>query len=273
MPTDSFPRLSVGELSAWRAAQRYELDYWEERGAASLRAQSERFAHAARRLAGLLDEHATTDWRRSALQLGTAGIAEIHHLPARARFAVEPLACALDQRGLLVRDDVTYVSAMGERLPFPDAAFSVALVPNVLDHVARPGQLLAEVHRCLEPGALLWLSCHVSPAWAIGAFRVLHGMGAGYFAGHPWYFTADALRSLTRRAGFRVRLERSGAVDEAHADIRTGVRAHLKRRPHTSSGAYSASATCCSSGRRMSVVIQTHEYDDRRFCFPFDLAS
>lgn len=221
---------SPGQLKIWRAAQSYELAWWQRRGVDDLRAQGERFARGADALSVLLDAHAANDWRRSVLQVGTAGVAEIHHLPVRTAFAVEPLARALDAGGLLVRGDVRFVCAMGERLPFGDERFSLALAPNVIDHVAAPALVLAELHRCLEPGGLLWLSSHVSPRWAIPAFRLLRASGIGYFAGHPWYFAADRLRELALAAGFEIRLDHAGEVAEVEGKESAPLRTRLKRR-------------------------------------------
>jgi SAM-dependent methyltransferase len=221
---------SHAQLVRWRRAQRYELSWWRRSGAEGLRAQGERFAEGASSLTELLDAHAANNWRRAALQVGTAGVAEIHHLPVRAAFAVEPLARCLDASGLLARDGVRFVCAMGEQLPFADGRFSLALAPNVIDHVADPVLLLDELYRCLEPGGLLWLSSHVSPGWAIPAFRALRRTRIGYFTGHPWYFTAERLCALARSAGFDVRLERAAGLGDAGRAHAAGPRAALKER-------------------------------------------
>lgn len=40
-------------------------------------------------------------------------------------------------------------------LPFEEAAFDGAMLDNVLEHIAEPGPLLAEVHRVVRPGGTL----------------------------------------------------------------------------------------------------------------------
>lgn len=221
-------RASGGTQRSWRAAQRYELDWWERHGPAQLPALDARFARGAASLAALLDGQATRDWRRRALQVGTAGVAEIHHLPVRERWAVEPLAPALASRGLLVRGDVRWVCAVGERLPLPDGCLSLVLLPNVIDHVADPARVLSEARRCLEPGGLLWLSCHVSPEWTLPLFAALRRARVGYFVGHPWSFSAARLRALAEGCGMRVRLEWEDETESN--DPPKSLRAGAKRR-------------------------------------------
>lgn len=45
------------------------------------------------------------------------------------------------------------VEAAAERLPFADGAFDAAFLCWILEHVADPAPVLAEVHRVLQPGA------------------------------------------------------------------------------------------------------------------------
>lgn len=213
----------------WEAAQRYELEFWSEpdRGASAAHDHA-RFAAAAAALTTELDTHLGTRWRARVAHVGPAAHGEIHHLPATERYAVEPLAPALDALGLLDRRDVQWVAAMGERLPFADGWLTAALIPNVIDHVAQPARVLAELHRCLGPGAPLWLSSHVAhPLWR-APLAVLARTRLGYFAGHPWTFTAAALREMIEGAGFRVLSEHEGPA--VGADERVGLRGAVKRR-------------------------------------------
>lgn len=47
-----------------------------------------------------------------------------------------------------------------EALPFGDGSFDVVLCSQVLEHVERPGRVLAELHRVLRPGGIVLLSTH-----------------------------------------------------------------------------------------------------------------
>lgn len=200
----------------WMRAQAYELDYWTRRGGRTLSGDRAHFVAAAAGLAEIFDGHSGPTWRERVVHIGPAGLGEIHHLPARERFAVEPLAIALDRRGLLDREGVHWLAAMGEHLPFFDHSLSAAVVPNVIDHVADPARLLDELHRCLRPGAPLWLTSHVGRPGVASLMGWLARTRLGYFAGHPHAFTPAALRKGLVDAGFRIVREEAGpAVDDA----------------------------------------------------------
>ena len=120
---------------------------------------------------------------------------------------------------------------MGEQLPFPDAYFGVALIPNVIDHVADPARVLAELRRCVEPGGLVWLSCHVSHAAIVRLFRLLRHLRWSYFAGHPWYFSPASLRAHATAAGLEVIREQPWAASDAPSGgASSDLRQRLKRR-------------------------------------------
>ncbi len=216
------------QTQTWQAAQRYELGYWNAAGGEQIGAARDRFAEGARQLADTFDRFAQSDWRERVLQVGPAALGEIHFLPARERYAIEPLATALDARGLLERDDLRWVCGMGEHLPFPSASFSAVIIPNVLDHVADPLQVLKEIRRCLAPGGLVWLSSHVSSLWVVPVLRLMHKTGLGYFAGHPWYFSPAGLDGLAAEAGLRPLSAEMGASQDSESKGRW--QSYAKRR-------------------------------------------
>jgi SAM-dependent methyltransferase len=53
------------------------------------------------------------------------------------------------------RRDAEFVTFDGERLPFEDGSFELVYCKQVLEHVARPRELLGEVARVLAPGGHL----------------------------------------------------------------------------------------------------------------------
>ncbi|HKQ54154.1 MAG TPA: class I SAM-dependent methyltransferase [Pyrinomonadaceae bacterium] len=50
------------------------------------------------------------------------------------------------------------VNAAGEDLPFADECFDLVICMDVLEHVADPEKLVAEISRCLKPGGLCQLT-------------------------------------------------------------------------------------------------------------------
>ena len=84
------------------------------------------------------------------------------------------------------------------RLPFPDSCFAAAINIVVLEHVAEPSQVLAELARVLQSGGRLLL---VAPQeWCV------------HQAPHDYYrYTRYGLEHLLTRAGFcRLRIEPLG---------------------------------------------------------------
>lgn len=198
----SFVAALSGQPVNWKAAQRYELSYWVRTYRDPDNYES-RYQEAAKAVSTLLDSH-HQDWRKRILQIGPACLGEIHFLDSSERYAVEPLAWHLNSRGLLRQDRVHWLAGMGEYLPFPDAHFTVILLSNVLDHVARPSRVLAEVRRCLAPDGIAWLSCHVSRPIVLPLFRALHHLRFTYFGGHPWYYSPSGLDRLCKQAGLKI---------------------------------------------------------------------
>lgn len=220
---------SPTSTARWRAAQRYELHYWTDAADPPPSDQAARWEAAARGLAARFDDAVGPGWRARVLHVGPAGHGEIHHLPARERWAAEPLAIALDLAGRLDRTEgLRWVAAMGERLPFADAWFSAALLPNVIDHVADPARLLEELSRCLAPGAPVWISGHVARAPFASLLAALGRTRIGYFAGHPWAFSERSLDALVSGAGLSIVAAHTGPAVEAAKPI--GLRARLKDR-------------------------------------------
>jgi SAM-dependent methyltransferase len=81
-------------------------------------------------------------------------------------------------------------------LPFRGATFDAALCTQVLEHVARPADLLAELRRVLAPGGVLILTA--PQHWR------LHEEPHDY-----WRFTKYGLQWLLDDAGFEVRTLRA----------------------------------------------------------------
>ena len=87
------------------------------------------------------------------------------------------------------------------------------IIDNVIDHTYAPQKILAEIYRVLEPAGRLYLSVNVHTTW--GAF--LHNLLAvlRIDKGHPYTFTAEALRRFLARGSFAILLEQ--VEDYRHA--------------------------------------------------------
>lgn len=100
------------------------------------------------------------------LDLGVGTGETFKHIPASVDevIALEPDPAMLRQaRQHLIEAmaSVRLVRGVGEKLPFPQAAFDTAVVALVLCTVGDPETTLAELHRVLRPGSRLFLMEHV----------------------------------------------------------------------------------------------------------------
>jgi 2-polyprenyl-3-methyl-5-hydroxy-6-metoxy-1,4-benzoquinol methylase len=83
---------------------------------------------------------------------------------------------------------------------FPPESFDVITLMDVIEHVPNPSALIAEIHRLLRPGGVLFI---VTPNFA-SLFVWLYGARAyGVWPDqHVVYFQPSTVESLLRRAGF-----------------------------------------------------------------------
>jgi len=63
-----------------------------------------------------------------------------------------------------VFEGLVNVVAVGEHLPFPGERFDLVMCTQVLNYIADPFQVIAEIHRVLKPGGALCLSV---PVWRL----------------------------------------------------------------------------------------------------------
>ena len=134
---------------------------------------------------------------------------------------VDPLAC--DYAALFPawqRRAQTFAAA-GERLPFADSSFDVALCDNVVDHAESPARIARELVRVLAPGGLLYFTVNFHHAVYSAAARLHAAWNAaglrfevGPFADHTVHLTLGGARSLFDGLPLRV-IRESGDVADA----------------------------------------------------------
>jgi SAM-dependent methyltransferase len=175
----------------------------------------------ARRAAGHEDEYAAAMRARSARV--RARLEEVRPIPADARVlevgsgahglvfyfgttrgvGVDPLACDYAALFPAWQTRAQTVAALGERLPFADQTFDVALCDNVVDHAEDPARIVREMARVLAPGGLLYftvnfhhpvysVAARLHAAWNAAGLR----FEVGPFADHTVHLTLDAARRL-----------------------------------------------------------------------------
>jgi SAM-dependent methyltransferase len=103
-------------------------------------------------------------------------------------FVAEPDISELSWRG--ARPDGA-VLADGYHLPFADGVADLAVSSNVLEHVARPYEMIDELSRVVRPGGYIWIS-----------FTNWYGPWGGHETS-PWHFLGGerAVQRFERRRG------------------------------------------------------------------------
>lgn len=105
----------------------------------------------------------------------------------------------------LERVNVTFRTGNAYELPFPDASFDLVFCHALLEHLARPAEALAEIHRVLRPGGIAalastdWNQVLVAPGspalgFALESYRILQEQKGGCTEAGAWLgpWAADA---------------------------------------------------------------------------------
>lgn len=88
-----------------------------------------------------------------------------------------------------VRTDARFETFDGTGIPFDDCSFDLVYCKQVLEHVRRPGPLLADVHRVLRPGGCL--------AGSTSQLEPYHSLSV-------WNYTPLGVNLLLEEAGLRL---------------------------------------------------------------------
>jgi SAM-dependent methyltransferase len=115
-----------------------------------------------------------------------AGRAPYRALFAHARYETADFVAVKGKK--YVRPD--YVCDLAQ-IPVEDARFDHVLLTQVLEHIPEPPTVLAELHRVMKPGGMLWLTAPL--------FYAEHERPYDYFR-----YTRYGLRHLLEGAGFAV---------------------------------------------------------------------
>jgi len=96
------------------------------------------------------------------MNIGPGLVGFLEACGASLGIAVEPLARAFQERGLLLPSrHVIYLAVGAESLPLPDGSVDIVLSRNNLDHVNAPELVVKEVHRLLCSSGIFLLIVHL----------------------------------------------------------------------------------------------------------------
>src|SRR5688500_6166718 len=88
------------------------------------------------------------------LEVGSGAHGLVFFFGTKRGVGVDPLACDYATLFPAWQRRARTLAAAGERLPFADASFDVALCDNVVDHAESPARIVRELTRVLAPGGL-----------------------------------------------------------------------------------------------------------------------
>jgi SAM-dependent methyltransferase len=168
------------------------------------------------------------------LEVGSGAHGLVFYFGTTRGIGVDPLACDYAALFPAWQSRARTIAAAGERLPFADATFDVALCDNVVDHAEDPAEIARELVRVLAPGGLLYFTVNFHhPVYSIAARLHAAWNAAGLrfeigpFADHTVHLTLGGARSLL--AGLPLRV-----FSESHNEDET--RAVAGRRPPRHAG-------------------------------------
>ena len=99
------------------------------------------------------------------------------------------------------------IHADPDNLPGEDAAYDICVLSDVIEHVRDPRGLLAQAHRLLKPGGILFFA---APSLDSLPARLLRNRWMQFRPDHLWYFKADTMETLLHREGFGAIIQRAG---------------------------------------------------------------
>lgn len=132
---------------------------------------------------------------------------------------VDPLAVDYKRLFPAWQKNAPTVAAIGEELPFDDAAFDVVLSDNVIDHAENPLKIPDELARVLKPGGTLYFTVNIHHPFydlASKAHGVWNALGLHFelspFADHTIHFTENHIKQIVRRLPVEIIEENSNAA-------------------------------------------------------------
>lgn len=137
------------------------------------RAEQDRLHAQARQLEAMVFEGVDFTGRRRLLEVGCGAGAQtkllLERFPGLAIAAVDASPAQVERARAELAGRVEVTLADARRLPYADASFDAAFLCWVLEHMARPLEVLREVRRALAPGAVVYgievfnASLHLEP--------------------------------------------------------------------------------------------------------------
>ncbi len=207
-------------------ALRRQLEYQEHKAAAFAGHEDEmvrgNFVRA-QQIRKLLDAVKPFDDNDRVLEVGSGAHGLVFGFGTKFGVGIDPLAVEYKRLFPHLQANALTAAAIGEELPFADAAFDVVLSDNVIDHAERPLAIVPELIRVLKPGGLLYFTVNVHhPLYNFASN--LHGawnaigvkVELSAFADHTIHLTEDRISAAFVGQPLEIISKRS-TVDETRS--------------------------------------------------------
>lgn len=157
------------------------------------------------------------------LEVGSGAHGLVFGLANSFGVGVDPLAVEYKKLFPRIQNTASTVAAIGEELPFADAAFDIVLSDNVIDHATRPLAIIDEIVRVLKPGGLLFFTVNVHhPLYDVASrfHGAWNGLGLKFelsaFADHTVHLTEKKIADVFARLPLNI-IEQSSTVSATRA--------------------------------------------------------
>jgi ubiquinone/menaquinone biosynthesis C-methylase UbiE len=189
-------------MNRWKLAQEYERNWWLN--------QAEKidlsfYKNFALEIIELLKPHIKLEKETKILEIGSGASGIITHLHSDFRFAIDPLEefySSIPKYKNYRDQKVSYLSALGENLPFKSDYFDLIIMDNVLDHCNEPLHVISEMKRVLKTNGTLYFRQNTYHLWG----RLIRKLMEIFLIdkGHPHTFSQKALRKIFNQYRFEI---------------------------------------------------------------------
>jgi SAM-dependent methyltransferase len=189
-------RSETSRYARWQAAQSKEASYWsrDEVMASQLERVRTRYGPVLKSISGSLGRDARI------LDLGCGPTCAAQLVPTGVKTYLDPLMNDYMHHYAASLPDGAKVCSMAESLPAPSDSFDVVVSVNALDHMCRPEDVIAEVHRVLRDDGLFILGIFLhSPPIALARRFIERCLPFAREDAHPYSYTRAGIRSLVQR--------------------------------------------------------------------------
>ncbi|MFA6597119.1 MAG: class I SAM-dependent methyltransferase [Ignavibacteriaceae bacterium] len=176
----------------WAIAQEYEKEWWDKR---SDSVDFEFYKNFAGELLEFGKEYLKITDETVILEVGSGAGGIVTYLTeSKNRYAIDPLEnfYATVPKFVNQRDQqIKYLTAKGEDLPFEDKMFDLIIMDNVLDHCDNPVKVMAEVTRVIKDKGTIYFKQNTYHAWGQMVRYLMERVQID--KGHPFTFSKNDL--------------------------------------------------------------------------------